>query len=118
MGWVHADEEARMNQSITLTFPHSLPKQEARNRVETALSQMGQQLTQVKVVQFRQNWQGDRLTFLARLVGQEISGHVDVLEQTVTVEVALPAILWLVANAVRHRLQSEGRKLLALKAGS
>jgi hypothetical protein len=107
-----------MNKSITLTFPHSLPKQEARSRVETALSQMGQQLTQVKLVQFRQNWQGDRLSFLAQLAGQEVSGHVDVLEQTVAVEVALPGVLWLIANAVRHRLQSEGRKLLGPKAGS
>ena len=105
-----------MNKSITLTFPHSLPRLEARQRVERALSQLEQQLTQVKVMQFRQNWQGDRLTFLARLVGQEVSGHVEVSEQTVTVDVALPGFLWLIANGIRGRLQTEGRKLLTQNA--
>jgi hypothetical protein len=104
-----------MNKSITLTFPHSLPKQEARSRVEQALSQMEQQLTQVKLVQVRQSWQGDRVSFLARLAGQEVSGHVDVLEHTVAIEVALPNFLWLIANGVKGRLQTEGRKLLAPK---
>jgi hypothetical protein len=107
-----------MNKSITLTFPHSLPRDEARRRIEQALRQMGEQLSQVKLVQFRQAWQGDRLTFFAQFLGQEVSGHVEVLEQTVTVEVALPGLLWLMADAVRHRLQTEGHKLLAKQAGS
>jgi hypothetical protein len=107
-----------MSKSITLTFPHSLPKQEARRRIDEALGQVGQQLTQVKIVAFRQSWQGDRANFLAQMLGQEVSGHVDVAEQTVTLDIVLPTFLALIADVVKGRLQSEGRRLLAKNAGS
>lgn len=106
-----------MNQTITLTLPHSLPKAEARRRVDEALAQAGHQLTQIKIAQFRKNWEGDRLTFLAQLLGQEVAGHVEVQEQGIKLEVSLPGILAFMADVVRGRLQSEGRKLLAKNAG-
>lgn len=106
-----------MNRSITLTLPHSLPKAEARRRVDEALAQAGQQLTQIKIAQFRKDWQGDRLNFLAQMLGQEVAGHVEILDQGIKLEVSLPALFALMAEAVRGRLQSEGRKLLAKNAG-
>jgi hypothetical protein len=107
-----------MNKSITLTFPHSLPQQEARRRIEQALVQMEQQAAQAKLLNFRQTWQGDRLNFVAQMLGQEVSGFVDVLPETVAMEVTLPGFLAFVADAVRGRLQNEGRKLLGKNASS
>jgi len=107
-----------MNKSITLTFPHTLPKHEARRRVEQAFAQLGQQLTQVKLVAFERAWAGDRVNFVAALLGQQVRGHVDVLDQTVGLEVELPGLLSMLANVVQGRLQAEGRKLLAKDAGS
>jgi len=106
-----------MNRSITMSFPHELSQPEARRRVEAALGQLGQQLTTVKFASLRQSWQGDRMSFVAQVLGQDVSGHVDVLPETVGIEVTLPAILALLADVVKGRLQTEGRKLLARDAG-
>jgi autotransporter translocation and assembly factor TamB len=114
----HAMErEPQMNKSITLTFPHTLPKHEARQRVEQAFGQLGQQLTQVKLVGFERAWVGDRVNFAATFLGQQVRGHVDVLDQTVGLEVELPGLLAMLVDVVRGRLQAEGRKLLAKNAG-
>lgn len=96
-----------------MSFPHTLSQPEARRRVEDALGQLGQQLTAVKLVSFNPNWQGDRCSFVAHVLGQEVSGHVDVLPQNVGIEVALPPMFALLADMVKGRLQAEGRKLLA-----
>ena len=106
-----------MNRSITLTLPHSLSQPEARRRVVEALGELERHAAQAKLGSFQHGWQGERASFVAHALGQEVSGHVEVLANSVAMEVTLPAFLAFVANAVRGRLQAEGHKLLSKDAG-
>jgi len=57
-------------------------------------------------------WEGDRLSFSFTVMGQAISGIVDVAETMVRLEVLLPGLIGMIASKVKGRLQKEGQLLL------
>ena len=60
----------------------------------------------------RERWEGDRLYSEAGTLGQKIAGRLDVLDDSVKIEVDLPTILAALAERIAGRLKSEGQKLL------
>ena len=100
-----------MGTPIRVSIPHQLGRAEARRRIETGFSQLAAQLPGgVNVGPPR--WDGDRLAFSIEALRQTASGSIDVLENTVTIEIELPGLLGRIAGAFKDRLQKAGQLLL------
>ena len=60
-------------------------------------------------------WEGDRLSFAAKVVGQAVAGRLDVAEDAVRMEVDLPPFFAMIADKVKGRLKKEGQLMLEKK---
>jgi hypothetical protein len=100
-----------MSKPLIVTIPHQLGAAEARRRIETGFVDMAHKLPG-GMGRIDQRWDGDRLHFAAKVGGQEISGLLDVLADTVRMEIVLPGILGLLAGKIGGRLKQEGQLLL------
>lgn len=67
------------------------------------------------MLSIQEHWEGDRLHFEGGGLGQKLTGRLDVLADSVRVEVDLPEILAAIADQIAGRLRSEGQKLLEKK---
>lgn len=101
-----------MPKPVTVTIPHELGQAEARKRIEDGISRMGHQFDGVKLTKA---WDGDRLSFSAKVVGQAVAGRLDVMEEAVRMEVDLPPFFAMIADKVRGRLKKEGQLMLEKK---
>lgn len=99
---------------ITIDIPHSLGAAEARRRLEEGfdkiLSQFGES------AKLTRQWSGDRMGFSATVLGQTISGHLDVLADAVRMEINLPNVLAMLAGKIKGRVQKQGQLLLENKS--
>lgn len=100
---------------ITVTIPHKLGKAEARTRIERSIGGFKAQLAAGGLGQMQHDWADDRLNFHARMLGQSITGRVDVREDDLRIEVDLPAFLAGIADKIAGRLRKQGRLLLEKK---
>ena len=96
---------------LTVHIPHQLGRAEARRRIEAGFTQLVAQLPG-SVGACSQQWDGDRLSFSVRALGQTITGVADVSDRVVTMEIQLPGVLGLIARGVQDRLQKAGQRLL------
>jgi hypothetical protein len=102
---------ARMGTPIRVSIPHQLGRAEAHRRIESGFSKLADQLPGgAKVCEKR--WEGDRLAFSIAALGQTISGSLDVLDATVTMDIELPGLLGQIAGAFKDRLKKAGQLLL------
>ena len=85
---------------VTIDIPHSLGAAEARRRLEDGVDKIVSQ------------WSGDRMGFSATVLGQTISGHLDVLADAVRMEINLPNVLAMMAGKIRGKVQKQGQLLL------
>lgn len=97
---------------ITISIPHNLGKAEARSRLESGFGRVRQQFAQGGAMNMQESWDGDRLTFSMKAMGQTVSGRLDVLESEVKMEVDLPNIFAAIAGTIKKRVQREGALLL------
>jgi hypothetical protein len=99
---------------VTVNIPHSLGKDEARRRIEEGFGRMRQQMTGGvgAMLAIQERWEGDRLHFEGGGLGQKLTGRLDVLADSVRLEVDLPEILAAIADKIAGRLKTEGQKLL------
>ena len=84
-----------MARPITINIPHSLGKEEARRRIDQGFATIEQQMTGglMKMVSFQHRWEADRLYFQGGTLGQVISGRLDVLADSVQMQIDLPDLL-------------------------
>jgi len=106
-----------MARPITVNIPHSLGKDEARRRIEQGFGRLQQQMSGgfAGMIKFTERWEGDRLVFEGGGLGQKVTGRLDVLADSVRVEVDLPEMLAAIADRIVGALQKEGQKLLEKK---
>ncbi|MGI0036418.1 MAG: polyhydroxyalkanoic acid system family protein [Nitrososphaera sp.] len=107
-----------MSRPVTINIPHNLGKAEARRRIEDGFGNMRRQMTGGVIglmLSFYERWEDDRLYFEGGTFGQAIHGHLDVFEESVIVEVALPNILATIADTIMGRVKKEGQLLLEKK---
>lgn len=102
-----------MSAPLTASIPHSLGRDEAVRRLKSGLTRAATSVPMVKVDEER--WDGDRLNFRVRAMGQAASGHVDVLDDRVNVEVTLPWLLQRFAEVAQATIKSRGKLLLEKK---
>jgi len=104
-----------MSKPLTVEIPHDLGLQEARRRIESGFERLEHQFGGGGLAKVEKRWSGDRLSFQAQVLGQHLSGRLDVLEQVVRMELDLPPFLAMIAGSLKGRLQKEGQLLLERK---
>ena len=106
-----------MARPVMINIPHALGKAEARSRIANGFGRIQGKLTGglVGLVAFQERWEGDRLHFDGTALGQQITGHLDVNDENVQMQVELPAILSAIADRIVRTSQEAARKLLEKK---
>jgi len=104
-----------MAETVSVTIPHRLTKDEARRRLEEGFERVTHQMTG-RAASVHQQWDGDRMNFSAGLVGQSITGRIVVRDHEVDLDIDLPWLLASVANVFKGRLARETTLLLEKKS--
>jgi Putative polyhydroxyalkanoic acid system protein (PHA_gran_rgn) len=95
---------------LVVSIPHRLGREEAVRRLKGGLTRAAASVPMLNVDEER--WQDDRMIFRVRALGQAASGHVDVEDDHVRLEVTLPWLLQRFAEAARAAIQNRGNLLL------
>ena len=85
-----------MSAPLIVSIPHRLGREEATRRLKTGLTRAAASIPVLKVDEER--WEGDRMVFRVRALGQLASGHLDVADDHVRLEVTLPRLLLSVSS--------------------
>lgn len=104
-----------MTRPISINIPHQLGASEARRRIDEGFGRFERELGAVGMARLEKSWTDDRLQFSAHVMGQGITGRLDVLDEAILLEVDLPNFLAAVAETIKGRLQKQGRLLLEKK---
>ena len=103
-----------MSAPLVVSIPHRLGKDEAVRRLKTGLGQARTSFGHLMSVD-EEVWNGDRLTFRMRALGQAASGTIDVTEDHLRLEVALPWLLAKLSERLVPAIRKEGTLLLEKK---
>jgi hypothetical protein len=103
-----------MTRPLTLSIPHELGAAEARRRIDTGFDRLERQISG-GLAQVEKRWDGDVMRFVARGLGQNVTGRLTVMERSIDMEIELPAFLAVIADKIRGRVEKEGQLLLEKK---
>ena len=103
-----------MSKPVVVTIPHQLGKEEARRRLQGGVVKLREQFGD-KLGQIEDTWAGDHADFRVSVLGQTVTGALDVLETEVRVEVQLPWMLAMVAEKAKGLIQKQGTLMLEKK---
>ncbi len=99
-----------MSAPLVVSIPHSLGREEAPRRLKSGLTRAAGSIPVLKVDEER--WEGDRMLFRVRALGQAASGQIDVADDHVRLEVVLPWLLQRFAEAAQAAIRNRGQLLL------
>ena len=99
-----------MSAPLVVSIPHSLGQEEATRRLKAGLTRAASSLPVLTVDEER--WEDNRMIFRVRALGQAASGHVDVADDHVRVEVVLPWLLQRFTEAAQVAIRNRGNLLL------
>jgi hypothetical protein len=103
-----------MSAPLVVSIPHRLGREEALRRMRTGLSRAASSIPVLKVDEER--WDGDHMFFRVRALGQAASGHLDVGEDHVRLEVMLPWLLQRFAQMAQLAIRDRGKLLLTKRS--
>jgi putative polyhydroxyalkanoic acid system protein len=109
-----SEEDSKMSAPLVVSIPHSLGREEATRRLKAGLTRAASSISVLKVDEER--WEQDRMIFRVRALGQAASGHLDVADDHVRVEVTLPWLLQRFAEAAQVAIQNRGKLLLTKRS--
>ena len=99
-----------MSAPLIVSIPHQLGREEAIRRLRGGLTRAASSFPILKVDEER--WANDRMIFRVRAMGQAASGHIDVEDDHVRLEVTLPWLLQRFAEAAKTVISQRGNLLL------
>jgi hypothetical protein len=99
-----------MSAPLVVSIPHQLGREEATRRLKAGLTRAASSLPVLKVDEER--WEDNRMIFRVRAMGQAASGHLDVAEDHVRLEVTLPWLLQRFAEVAQAAIRHRGNLLL------
>jgi hypothetical protein len=103
-----------MSEPLVVIIPHRLGKDEALARIKGGLGRAEREFARLITIE-RQSWEGDRLSFSVKSLGQRASGFIDVYEAGVRLEVTLPWLLAQFAHAAQRVIGQKGQLMLEKK---
>ena len=89
-----------MSETVTAIIGHRLGKAEAIRRLKDGFTRTNGHLGQMIAIE-QDTWEGDTLRFRMRALSQTAAASIEVLEDALRIEVALP---WLLAKAAKRLL--------------
>lgn len=99
---------------LIVSIPHRLGRDEAARRLKDGLTRAASSVPVLNVDEAR--WEGDRMIFRVSALGQLASGHVDVADDHVRLEVTLPLLLQRFAEIAKVAIRNRGDLLLTKKS--
>lgn len=99
-----------MSAPLVVSIPHRLGREEAARRLKGGLSRAAASVPVLSVDEER--WEGDRMFFRVRAIGQAASGQIDVADDHVRLEVTLPWLLQRFAQMAQAAIRQRGQLLL------
>ena len=99
-----------MSAPLVVSIPHSLGRDEAMRRLKAGLTRAATSVPVLKVDEER--WEDNRMIFRVRALGQAASGHLDVDDTHVRLEVTLPWLLQRFAEVAQIAIRNRGNLLL------
>jgi len=103
-----------MSKPLVVSIPHRLGKAEATRRLKDGLGSVQANFGHLFTVQ-EETWTGERLHFRVSVLSQVASGNIDVADDHVQLEVALPWLLAKVAETLQPLIRREGTLMLEKK---
>jgi hypothetical protein len=103
-----------MSAPLVVSIPHRLGREEAVRRLKTGLTRAATSVPMLQVDEER--WDGDRMVFRVRALGQTASGHLDVADDHVRLEVTLPWLLQRFAEVAQVAIRNRGNLLLTKRS--
>ena len=103
-----------MSAPLIVSIPHRLGREEATRRLKAGLTRAAASMPVLKVDEER--WEGDRMVFRVRALGQPASGHLDITDDHVRLEVTLPWLLQRFAEAAQVAIKRRGTLLLTKRS--
>jgi len=103
-----------MSAPLVVSIPHRLGREEAAKRLKGGLARAAASVPVLSVDEER--WEGDRMFFRIRAVGQAASGQIDVADDHVRLEVVLPWLLQRFAQMAQAAIRDRGQLLLTKKS--
>ena len=99
-----------MSAPFVVSIPHQLGREEAIRRLKGGLARAAAAVPVLSVDEER--WDGDRMNFRVRALGQVASGLIEVADDHVRVEVLLPWLLQRFAEVAQTAIRHRGQLLL------
>jgi hypothetical protein len=103
-----------MAKPLVATVSHELGRRAAKERIAASVDQIRAQLASF-ASHVEEQWIDDRLDFRLTALGQTIAGRMDVFDDSVRIEIALPGMLGFLGGRISSRVQDFGLKLLERK---
>ena len=103
-----------MSETVRVTISHRLGKGEAVRRLKEGFARTDGHLGTMIAIE-QQTWDGDTLRFRVRALGQTAAASIEVLEDSLRIEVSLPWLLAKAANRLLTVLRKEATRLLEKK---
>ena len=103
-----------MSETVKVTISHRLGKGEAIKRIKEGFARTDGRLGSMIAIE-QQTWEGDTLRFRVRALGQTAAASIEVLEDSLRIEVSLPWLLAKAANRLLTALRKEATRLLEKK---
>jgi Putative polyhydroxyalkanoic acid system protein (PHA_gran_rgn) len=103
-----------MSAPLVVSIPHQLGREEAARRLKAGLTRAASSIPVLEVDEER--WDGDRMMFRVRALGQAASGHLDVADDHVRLEVTLPWLLQRFAEVAQVAIRNRGKLLLTKRS--
>src|SRR3979490_785592 len=100
---------SEMSAPLVVSIQHQLGREEATRRLKAGLTRAASSIPVLKVDEER--WEENRMIFRVRALGQAASGHLDVADDHVLLEVTLPWLLQRFAQAAQVAIRNRGHFL-------
>ena len=103
-----------MSAPLIVSIPHRLGREEATRRLKTGLTRAASSIPVLQVDEER--WDDNRMMFRVRALGQAASGHLDVGDDHVRLEVTLPWLLQRFAEVAQVAIRKRANLLLTKRS--
>lgn len=97
--------------TITISVPHRLTQEQAQARIAAGVAQARAEHAGT-FAQLDERWEGNRMEFRVGVLGQSVTGRLDVGPEEVQAEFDLPWVLAALADKLRPQLMDQTRRLL------
>src|SRR4051812_33825877 len=103
-----------MSAPLIVSIPHRLGRDEAMRRLKSGLTRAAASIPVLQVDEER--WDENRMIFRVRALGQAASGHLEVADDHVLLEVTLPWLLQRFAQLAQAAIKHRGQLLLTKRS--